>query len=499
MTSEKWPDTFEGVRLTEALHAMPRHSCVIVDFDETLWLRNSTEEYLNSLRPRFLAVAILAVLDVVRPWTLFRGPADAEFFRDWIRVLVTSLLLPWSLPIWRFNAAKRAKLWENRELTTILNSSPLSVCVATFGFDVVVSPLLKHIAPGATLCASGSFWSGHQVRRLGKKEWLLRELSSETVAEAIVITDSKDDIDILEFCRTPFLVRWPGAQYKRAGSDSYLPFLYTQKGKRPGGNYMIYGVLLEDMAFLWIAIAWLMPSPLTGALGLFLLHLSFWVIYEIGYVENDTIATTYEEKPNVAVHSAVYSTRMKPVLAWITALLIAAPGIVLLTVFNFDSLRITSGALINDTNRISVFLLAYGTWVVYLIAARGMFWVYNRLGANPRAYLYVCLQIFRTIGYTFLFRTNIVGMSLLLALIFARWVPYLTYRFAGQYEPKSYRLFLLIYFLILSLAEIPVFEGIVGLQFCAAIIWLVFLARRQLFPLMKMDWIWNTPRNGSSA
>lgn len=478
----------------EALRAAPQNSCVIADFDETLWLRNSTEEYLDSLRPRFIAVAILALLDVVKPWAFFRGPGSADLYRDWIRVLSTSLLLPWSIPIWRLNSAKRAKLWENRQLIEILNSSPLPLYIATFGFEFLVGPLLKHIAPNARLCASSSFWSGHQLRRLGKKEWLLRELDPGTIAEAIVITDSGvNDADILKFCRTPLIIRWPGAAYKRACSNSYLPFLYTQKAKRPGGNYMTYGVLCEDVMFLWIAIAWLMPSPLTGALGLLLLHLSFWAIYEIGYVENDLVAVQHEEKPIVAAYSQFYSGRMKPLLAWTTAVLIAAPGAFLLVLFDSDSLRIAGGVLFNHTSifgNIALFSLVYAVWIVYLITARGVFWVYNHVSTTQRAYLYVSLQLLRTIGYTYLFRTNLVGMSLLLALVFARWAPYLVYRFSGQYKPRSYRLLLLAYFIAMTAATIPVAEDIFSLQFCAAIIWLSALAYRQIAAIVKTREFW---------
>ena len=35
---------------------------IVVDFDETLFLLNSSAEYLNSLRPRFIAAIILKIL-----------------------------------------------------------------------------------------------------------------------------------------------------------------------------------------------------------------------------------------------------------------------------------------------------------------------------------------------------------------------------------------------------------------------------------------------------
>jgi hypothetical protein len=486
VTFQEVPSQRVGARLREALCALPPHSCVIVDFDETLWLRNSTEEYLGTLRPRFMAVAVLAFLDLVRPWALFRPHGD-ETHQDWIRVLVTTLLLPWSIPLWNHNAARHAKDWENRELIETLKSSQLTIFIATFGFGFVVRPLLKRIVPEAKLCACGSFWSGHRIRRVGKKQAVLRQLRPDVLSEAIVITDSIGDTDILEACRTPLLIRWFGAKYIRAGSASYLPFLYTQKAKRPGGNYLMYGVLPEDVVLLCIAIAWLMPEPLLGAVGLLLLHLSFWIIYEIGYVENDLLATKYEDKPNLSAYASAYASRMKPRVAWMAALLVAAPGMALIAVFNAESLRIKGEALLTYTGYFAgadIILPAYLAWIGYLFAARATFWLYNRADIKQRAYFYVCLQIFRTLGYAYLFRTNFVGMSLLLALALARWVPYLVYRFAGSYEPRSYRLLLLFYFLILTVSGIPIFDGILSFQYCVAFIWLIVLAHKQIFQLL---------------
>ncbi|MEY2832853.1 MAG: hypothetical protein RLZZ574_2112, partial [Cyanobacteriota bacterium] len=37
---------------------------LIIDFDETLLLRNSTAEYINSLRPRLLGFLLIMVLKI---------------------------------------------------------------------------------------------------------------------------------------------------------------------------------------------------------------------------------------------------------------------------------------------------------------------------------------------------------------------------------------------------------------------------------------------------
>ena len=48
-----------------AIDAWP--GLIVVDFDETLFLRNSTEEFLDSARPALLAAIMLRLLDVCSP------------------------------------------------------------------------------------------------------------------------------------------------------------------------------------------------------------------------------------------------------------------------------------------------------------------------------------------------------------------------------------------------------------------------------------------------
>lgn len=92
----------------------------LVDFDETLWLRSSTEVYLASLRPRLLAFLVLTALDVLRPWRWLPGDRRTFLYRDWIRVSVTSLLLPWSLLLWRRQAKGLGRRWQNGPLVDAL-------------------------------------------------------------------------------------------------------------------------------------------------------------------------------------------------------------------------------------------------------------------------------------------------------------------------------------------------------------------------------------------
>src|SRR5262249_5713698 len=148
----------------------------------------------------------------------------------------------------RRRAARLAREWRNDALLSVLRERgerPLHV--ATLGVAAVVAPLLRHIDPQATLFAAGSLWSGHRIRLLGKAAWIRERYGAGMVERAIVIPDSETDADLWRTCHTPILVRWPTAEYRPALSDAYVPFRYTQRAKRPGANYMLYGVLLEDI------------------------------------------------------------------------------------------------------------------------------------------------------------------------------------------------------------------------------------------------------------
>lgn len=195
---------------------------IIVDFDETLWLRNSTEEYLDAVRPRNLAFLILAAVDIAKPWRFSASPIRERVYRDWLRVLIVSCLFPWSLYNWRRRAKTLARQWLNQDLFEMAtNNDGSQLYVATFGFAPIVKPLLVQIYPNANLVA-GSLGAGYKMRQSGKKAAFDRQFGSDFVANAIVITDSEDDSDLLSACYRGFLVEWPKALYRPAFSDCFV-------------------------------------------------------------------------------------------------------------------------------------------------------------------------------------------------------------------------------------------------------------------------------------
>lgn len=88
-----------AVRRLRNLQSPGDSGIAIVDFDETLFLPNSTVTYLEALRPRWLAAAVIGGLKVLRPWRWVPSwRADPVYHDYWLRILVTSVLMPWSLP-----------------------------------------------------------------------------------------------------------------------------------------------------------------------------------------------------------------------------------------------------------------------------------------------------------------------------------------------------------------------------------------------------------------
>ena len=436
-----------GARVRQAI-SVRDHSAVLIDFDETLFLRSSTESYLGSARPRWLALIVLELLDVLRPWAFLPGERSRFVYRDWLRVLLISVLLPWTLIRWRRQAPALGRRWQNDELLAALQGRG-PVHVVTFGFAPVVRPLLAGMTVDAELTVVSSLTRGHRVRAEGKLPAARRELGNQVVVGSLVVTDSEDDADLLAYARTGVLAQWPAAVHETAFFRSYVPFLYTRKGKRAGQRYLVHNVLLEDVVVLVLAFAWTAANPVLTAIGLLTLHLSFWLVYEIGYHENDHRAALRERAPHRPAGAEEHADRMKPVFAWLCALLLALPGCYLVALGAGPSLRTTAG----PGSGPAVVGVVLFTWVAYLLVSRAAFAAYNQLETSRRSFPYAVLQLTRTAGYGVLLTASHVGVIALGALVLARWFPYMTYRDLGQHPRGSHRLTMLLAFVVLGLVQ----------------------------------------------
>ena len=115
---------------------------------------------------------------------------------------------------------------------------------------------------------------------------------------------------LLAACEVPLRTVWPEARHRTALSHVYLPGQYLTLVTRPGARYIVRGILQEDFAFWVLSTVGLAPHMATHVLGLLALLVSFWAIYEQGYVDNDRIAHRFEAAPRLTpeFHTSALST-----------------------------------------------------------------------------------------------------------------------------------------------------------------------------------------------
>ncbi len=206
------------------------NTSIILDFDETLLLRNSTAQYLDNLRPRFIGFILLTVLKIIRPWVWFPKPFRGEKIRDWFLVVVPTILLPWTFFLWQNKAQQLAKDYGNSELITAVNSNAHSpIIFASLGFNFIINPILQHLLLNCITNHSQPyqligcrFWQGAKDRGKGKLLMMQEILSESAIASAIVVTDSQDDLPLLQVVKYPCLIVWSTAKYINPFQDFWL-------------------------------------------------------------------------------------------------------------------------------------------------------------------------------------------------------------------------------------------------------------------------------------
>ena len=190
---------------------------LVVDFDETLWLRNSTEEFLASVRPVVLAASVLWILDRLRPWRIIGGRRGAEIYKDWMRVLAVVLVAPWSLRVWEREAANRGRRHANLTLEVMIReASPCEVVVLSNGYQRIIGPLLVDLPLENVRLVASPLLRGAQWRRLGKQRIAEDRFPKDMLDHATLVTDHVTDQDLLNRVGNGLLCVWPNARYRRA-------------------------------------------------------------------------------------------------------------------------------------------------------------------------------------------------------------------------------------------------------------------------------------------
>ncbi|MEM7555601.1 MAG: HAD family hydrolase [Cyanobacteria bacterium P01_A01_bin.84] len=422
---------------------------VLIDFDETLFLRNSTEEYLNSLQPRILGYLFLTLLSFLKPWNFLPSSLKGDVSRDWMRVLLATIFFPWTIVLWQFQAKKLAQTHGNTILMeAIAKKTKTQIVISSLGFDFIIRAIAKHLPIKIDKIVACRFWGGGKDRSQGKLATITKALGKDVVESSMVITDSHHDLPLLNSSSIPCLFVWSEAKSVPAMDDVYIPFFYLEKVKKPGKPYFLYEIVAYDLLFLLIGLTWLSPQPIFHVVSMIFLLLSFWCIYEIGYMENDLVAEKFEKKPVLSERYQRYKSRISLWKPWIWSGFFAIPGIIFLELSK-ESVNQLIPTLSNltfswefnvnflITHRANILTTA-SCWLGLLVFVRVLFWVYNHIDKYTRVWLYPILQACRCFGFLSVATTNTVGAMIFAAYVISRWLPYIVYRYAKTNDyPKE--------------------------------------------------------------
>ena len=244
-----------------------------------------------------------------------------------------------------------------------------------------------------------------------------------------------------------------------------LPGQYLSQVKRPGERYITRGILQEDFAFWVLSSIALAALPVLHVLGLLLLLLSFWAVYERGYVDNDRIAARFEAEPKLSAAFDKTRVATPPWQPWIWAFASGAAGVLVL--------RWPGSASVADG-------LA---WAAVLLATHGWFTLYNRYDKGTRVWLFAGLQFARSAAFVALVPIAPVGAAALGAHVLAKWVPYYVYRLVGKAWPEApFHLTRLLFFVVLALmlAFASGFSSLLNGTALALLAWSLYRARQEL-------------------
>lgn len=268
----------------------------------------------------------------------------------------------------------------------------------------------------------------------------------------------------------------------------YLPFAYASAVKHPRQRFVWRSVVQEDGMFWLLATVFLVPAPLwhVVATGLFLV--SFWCIYELGYIENDYAAVNFEGDAGHVPDR--YDGQQPPTpWAWAWAILLGAAGAAALA------------ASEGFAGGWGAWLTQCLIWLAVLVACRLVFAIYNRLVPSRRSLLYAVLQGFRNFSVLAFAATNLTGVMVLLAHTVARTVPYFLYRLAGDaygQRRKAWptipvfllRLALFVMFVVVSVIGLRDPAILFQLQTWAILAWCVFRSRKELLDALRgLEWL----------
>lgn len=271
----------------------------------------------------------------------------------------------------------------------------------------------------------------------------------------------------------------------------YLPLLYSERVKHPGQHHFLKRIVSGH--WLFSVIVWSLPSPhpVLNAISLLLLVLSYWCVYEVGYQENDTVGEKYEKNPNLSANYEQYKSQINlhTPWPWVWAIALAVPGCTLFTLSELDgSVTLTAGKLGGATTASLCTSVAQCglVWVLYLIAIRTTFWVYNQFSEETRIWIYPFLQIQRRFAFALLAPMSLVGVILMMSFVISRWIQYTIYRCGGDRKSFPVNVSCLLLFVLLFAAIALSLEDSTQLINQQALVALVYCACRSVRKISQL-------------
>ncbi|WP_432503630.1 hypothetical protein [Kineococcus arenarius] len=407
-------------------------SPVLVDFDHTIFACNSTELFISRCRPSLVVAVIDFLVRVCLPWRLVPGRRGYRV-RDYLCVVLIVVLTPWNVPLWRRAAPALFERYRATGVSAFFADVDRSrLTIISFGMAFVIRGLLRGSEHESTallatpLLPRPSWFTG------GKTTTAVGGVGEGGVARAVFVSDSLDDADLLEVCRSGLLIR-PQGPPMSARERLYLPLRYTAQVKYSRW-YTLDQFLLVDALVIAIAVTRDVTSLVHFAVIVPLLLLSVMSVYEIGYFENDMHAAKFEERPVLDPSVSRYRDYPIRVQAWIWSAASAAAGL---------GAAVLLGELDADE------LLRAGTsWALLLVVLRAVFYLYNRMKTGARVFVYPVLQVLKYGAVFLVFVPTALGVALVMGQITAMWATYVVYRLGGRKGALDRDLFAVAAFLV---------------------------------------------------
>ncbi|BDY04588.1 HAD family hydrolase [Ferrimonas sp. YFM] len=442
--SETVPFLVPPDELVDSLRACPEGTPLFIDVDDTLWLSNSTEQFIASVQPSLLVALFLQLMDLLQPWRWFSG-AEHRHYRDLYRVKALLMLFPWSRKMWASRVRQLGPEYLNHKLMAPLQRHKGPIYLVSYGFDFILKPLLDAAKVPWPLLVSSTLHNAVYFRQQGKAQWVRQSLGEEAFEGAWSVTDSMLDRDLLEASTRGLLCRWPDSRPVRAGIDPMLPFVYTKKVKRPTESYFTRAVIGHDYLTMVLVFGLSSPEPLLACASLFLFLLSYFSAYEIGYAENDRLGLLYEAKPKVSEAFLRLGSAFRPWFAWMSAMILALPAAWL-------AKELSWVPQVSGLQGMEAALAVWASFMVLLLGVRATFYWFNRIRERGRSVPMLLLQLARTAGYFVVFSSSLVGALFCFTHGLSKWIPYVTYRFGGERKGMPLHLFNgLMLFLVLAI------------------------------------------------